>query len=500
MKYQPNLTVLFNNILSKDINKSVIGFKDQNKWIWKSRKDLKINILNCIDVLKDRKVDKFDRIMYKGKNCFEWVSWYVATNALGGIWVPLYDNQGDDYVNHIINDCNPKLFITDKKYKDVNCISNAILKNNFNNSSDKELPINSEIDIAKLIYTSGTTGSPKGVILTHENIISNYESINTRFSDFKNKDFTTLNILPWAHIYGLTAELYYNILNGNKIAISSGKDNFVSEIKEIKPDLLYLVPRILELIKSKVEFLDKPFIKCILPIILKKIFGSNLLTIFVGGAMLDKNTKQFYVNNNIILCEGYGCTETSPMISVNHIYGPNRNIHSIGKIMDNLVVKIIDDEILVSGPSIMKGYWNNLEATNKVIKKIGDKYYYKTGDQGYVQNDFLFYTGRISENYKLNNGKFVSVSNVENIVKKYLKTQFVVYGDNKPYNILISEKQNIITEENLNKINKDLDNYLKIKRVFYIENETFSNYLTPKLSLKRNKLLKDLQKIVSDSY
>lgn len=504
MPYKKNLTFLLDKVLSSQVNNPLIGYKNKNKWVWKTRSDLKMNILKCIDVLKDRNVTSFNRVMYKGSNSFEWISWNIATNSLGGIWVPLYDNQSDKYVNHIINDCKPRLFITDNKYNGVDCIDNSVLiNNNFEKNYWEDLPINYSADIAKLIYTSGTTGNPKGVMLSHDNIISNYESINMRFEDFKDKKFTALNILPWAHIYGLTAELYYNILSGNKIAISSGKDNFINEIKEIQPDILYLVPRVLELIKSKLEKFDKPIIRYILPYIIKHIFGKNLVTIFIGGAMLDENTKQFYKDYHITLCEGYGCTETSPMVSVNHLNFPNRNEKSIGKIMDNLDVRIneLNNEILVSGPSVMKGYWRNERATKSVFKTIDNKAFYKTGDEGYIKDNFLFYKGRISENYKLSNGKFVNLNHIENIVKKYVKNQFVIFGDSKPYNIIICEKstkQDIV--ENLHLINKELEKYLQIEKIMEIEDDTFINYFTPKLSLKRKLFIKDFKDKIENYY
>ncbi len=496
-----NLTILFNKILSSNIHKPILGHKNMNKsWTWKSRKELKINVLNCIEVLKYNNINQSDRVMYKGNNSFEWVSWNIATNALGAIWVPLYNDQSDEYVNHIINDCNPKLFINDNEFKNVRCINNSVLLDDFNNDSKQDIPFCNNPDIAKLIYTSGTTGKPKGVMLTHENIISNYDAIDRRFPDFKEQDLTTLNILPWAHIYGLTTELYYNILNGNKIAISSNKENFVSELREIRPDIIYLVPRILELIKSKFNGIEKSYLKYFLPTMLKYIFGSNLITIFSGGAKLNDNLISFYNDNNIQICQGYGCTETSPMISVNGLDNTNRDIYSIGKIMDNFIVKIIDDEICVSSPSVMKGYWNNKEATNEVLHKEQNNIFYKTGDTGYIKDDFLFYNGRMSENYKLNNGKFVSLSTIEDVVKTYINIPVIVYGDNKPYNILITEKDNIIDQLFIDKINSKLDNYLHIKKVLYIESETFSKYMTPKLSLKRKLLFKDIEEVINDIY
>ena len=102
---------------------------------------------------------------------------------------------------------------------------------------------------------------------------------------------------------------------------------------------------------------------------------------FVGGAKLQSSTKEFFTRNGYTICEGYGCTELAPMVSVNHMTNP-RNFESIGKILDNVIVEIVDDEIQVSGPNVMKGYWNNEEETNKVLIKRDNKIWYKTGDKG----------------------------------------------------------------------------------------------------------------------
>ena len=287
------------------------------------------------------------------------------------------------------------------------------------------------------------------------------------------------------------------MLNNNKIAISSGPQDFVKEIKEIQPDLLYMVPRILQLVKSKLQILNKPIIKLVLPFILNRIFGKNLITIFIGGSQLDESTKNFYIENDINICEGYGCTETSPMVSVNHIVEP-RNTDSVGKILDDLVVKVIDDEICVAGPSIMKGYYNDDKATKLAFVEKDGHSFYRTGDEGYVQNGFLFYQGRMSENYKLSNGKFVNVGDVENIVKQHFNEPCMVYGNNKNYNILITEKN--VNDETLLRINKVLDSYLQIKKVLVLDEGTFQKHLTPKMSLKRKEMEAQYYEKIKEVY
>ena len=418
-------------------NKTVLGYKNINN-IWNKVDNNKLSCMinSCNEILKDNNIQKGDRIVYCGSNSVEWVAWNLSCYSIGGVWVPIYNNQPIEYCNHIINDCEPKLFISDTDMSNINN-TNKILNKIHN--SNKEFIIEDTSELATLIYTSGTTGLPKGVKLTHNNILSNIEGINNRFYDLKN--YKSLNVLPWAHIYSLTCELYYNLLNSNETYICNDKTNFIKDCKEVSPDVIYVVPKLLEIIKTKIEFLDKPLIKIILPYILNKILGNNLKIIFMGGAKLDNETKKFYQDNGIIICEGYGCTETSPIISVNHHSEP-RDINSIGKILDNVEVKIINDELCVSGPSIMDGYWNDNEKTEKTIFIDNrNTKWYKTGDSGYIKNDFIYYTGRISENYKLNNGKFVNVNDMEAIIKKYIKGNFIVYSKDNKTNTIITDTE-----------------------------------------------------------
>ena len=163
------------------------------------------------------------------------------------------------------------------------------------------------------------------------------------------------------------------------------------------------------------------------------------------------------------------------------------------------MVKIIDDEICVAGPSVMKGYYRNEEATTNAFIRKENTLFYKTGDQGYVEDGFLFYSGRISENYKLSNGKFVNVGTVENVVKKYSNEPVMLYGSNKDYNILIVEEKSKI-DTFISCINAELDSYLRIKKVLRVPDDTFHKHLTPKMSLKRKEVEENYKKDIDEIY
>lgn len=479
------------------IMKQLMQGSNKNNWNWKTSSDLLYRYYECKYLLFEHNFKPYDRVVYKGRNSFDFIAWNLAVNSLGGIWVPVYHNQNQEYLDYIVRDCTPKILVSDDntKYENVLCFDASI------NDGIQYIENNNYIterNVSTLIYTSGTTGNPKGVMLTDSNILSNVNGIDNRFSEFKKKRLKTLNILPWAHIYSITTELYYNIMNLNQIAISSGPEHFVKELFQIKPTILYLVPKVLELIKTKLEKLDYPILKHAIPIILNKMFNKEFITIFVGGAKLDETTFQFYKKHNIKICLGYGCSETSPMVSVNHLTFP-RDEGSVGKMIDDVIVEIINDEIMVSGPNVMKGYWNNNDATNEVLIQYKDRTFYKTGDSGYVKDGYLYLTGRISDNYKMSNGKFVNVANVESKIKQYLSGNFVLYGENRDYNILLTDV-NLNSDKIMKLCNKNLDNYLQIKDVIYIENDVFQRYLTPKMSIKRKKLIHDFQNEINNIY
>jgi long-chain acyl-CoA synthetase len=457
-------------------------------WHWQSYGDLLKAVTHSREVLRDNNIQKGDRVAFKGHNSFEWIAWNLATNSLGAIWVPMYHDQNRDYCQHIVNDCEPKLLLSDGPNMDLSIPQRDITLEPCDTvSSFMEFDIN---PVSTLIYTSGTTGKPKGVMLSNENIITNVEAIRKRFINLPTTT-TSLNILPWAHIYSQTCELYYTLFYENKLAIASSRLDFIKECAQIQPSTLYLVPRVLDAIKGRLCRYDKPVIRKAIPFLLHVLFGPKLLYIFTGGAKLNQETKDFFTRYGYLICEGYGCTETSPMVSVNHFESP-RNMESIGKILDGVSVEIVDGEIQVSGPNVMLGYWNHEEATSQVLVEREGKTWYKTGDSGSMNDDFLYYEGRISENYKLSNGKFVNVPHIEECVKNHGIGNVVVFGENKDKNEMIVTEP--LSPSSLETINSELDSYMRIRHVHVISTEEWEQFLTPKMSVQRKPMIEYVEK------
>ena len=468
-----------------NLNGHALARKVNGVWDWSSRETLLNNVYYCREMLKQENIQQGDRVAYKGDNSVEWISWNIACNSIGGVWVPMYANQHIDYCNHVVNDSGASLCITDDahlSFINTKTITNTIVEN-FGACEPIDFIEN---DLATLIYTSGTTGSPKGVMLSNENIISNINTIHARFHDMPAS--VSLNILPWAHIYSQTCELYYNLLNDNRIAIASSRENFIKECGEIQPESLYIVPRVLELVKSKIDMLDIPYVRTLIPFALHRLFGSRLQVIFTGGAKLEPETRGFFARNDILICEGYGSTELSPMVCVNHINNP-RNEKSIGKLLDGIVAEIVDGELQISGPNVMQGYWGQAEATEKVLVERGGETWYKTGDAAKLEDGYVFYEGRIGDNYKLSNGKFVNVERVETIIKSHVDCNCLVFTRDGIHNELIVNRE--LNHEFLQLFNNDLDKYLHIKHAHWMNKDNWEDYLTPKMSIKRKQLIED---------
>jgi long-chain acyl-CoA synthetase len=526
-----------------------------------------------------------DRIAIIANNRPEWAIAAYACFGLGIAFVPMYEAQLPKDWEFIIRDCEAKAVIaaTDaiaekcKPYLDsIPGLGHVISLDPATKETDKVKGFQSLVatkskvpsitpetkDIACFIYTSGTTGNPKGVILSHGNIASNVSAIHECFP-MSSMD-RSLSFLPWAHSFGQTVELHGLLSMGASLAIAESVDKILDNLAETKPTLLFSVPRIFNKLYGAVQkqISTKPgFIQSMVKsslatrrkqrlgeqvslgeglvlaltdkVVFSKVrarFGGNLKYAFSGGAAISTDVAEFIDGLGITVYEGYGLTETSPITTAN--WPSNRKIGSVGKPIPGVKVEISPDhEIVVHGPNVMLGYHNRKEENDAVFTADGG---FRTGDMGKLDDEgFLFITGRIKEQYKLENGKYVVPTPLEEQLKlsPYVLNA-MVYGDNKPYNVALvvanvdavkkwggengvsdsdrSDPEKLLAHAKVQKLFKgELDHYgEKFKgfegvKDFALVPEDFTTengMLTPSLKVKRRKVVEAYQPVIDALY
>jgi long-chain acyl-CoA synthetase len=409
----------------------------------------------------------------------------LGISQIGAINVPVYPTISvEDYI-YIFNNAEIKYcFVSDKDLyekllqvkNDVPSLTGIFTFDNIpgapnwqeildlgeNNENQQEVEdisktINTE-DLATLIYTSGTTGRPKGVMLTHKNIVANVTACAPIITDVTKglDELKSLSFLPICHIF--ERMLYYlYVSHGFSIYFAESIDKVGDNLKEVKPQIMTVVPRLIEKVydkivdkgaeagglKSKIFFwalslvenYDPKKPKSLKHIIADKIvfkkwregLGGNIATLVSGSAALSQRLNRIFQGAGIPILEGYGLTETSPVIAVNSFQ--HMKIGTVGHVLNNLDVKIQEDgEITVKGPSITQGYYNDDEKTKEAFTEDG---YFKTGDIGHIDNEgFLHITDRKKEMFKTSGGKYVAPQAIENLAKasKFIE-QIMVVGD-----------------------------------------------------------------------
>ncbi len=495
-----------------------------------------------------------DRILLLSENRPEWLIADLAIMNAGGITVPIFTTYAERDYEYILNDCSPSLVIVSndiqfekiKKFIDnkkiisfekiktfsttFESIFNEKYEKEINNKLSRKLP-------ACIIYTSGTSGNPKGVILSHGGILSNCEGALELLQPLlKKKEPTFLTWLPLSHSYEHTVQMI-QILIGAKVFYAENLEKLISNMGIAKPTIMTAVPRFYQnlftkininfekqkglkkllisktldlgkkmLNKNEMTFFEKiqNFICQIL--VRKKIrnqFGGNLQAFVSGGGALDKNVGEFLNAIGLPTLQGYGLTETSPVVSCNL---PNLvKVDTVGPPFRNNEVRIASDgEILIRGENVMLGYWNQKEATEEVLKNG----WLHTGDIGVIDNNGnLKITDRKKDIIVNLGGDNISPSKIENILclNELIKQSFV-YGDKKNYLVALIVTDKEIYKEKIQKIlentNKNLTLIEKIKKFVLIHEEfTINNgMLTPTLKLKRKEIIKNYKQQLENLY
>ena len=499
-KHPRNLVDLFEDTAAKWGDRNAIGTKNltTKQYEWITYKLLAERINNTRGGLHQLGVNKGDAIGVIIGNSVEWYVLENASHGLGAMFVPMYEKELMKIWQYIIKDSGLKyLFVKDEKlfekikhFKDEieNLKEIFIIYGEGPNSlktleeAGKKNPVKSYkphwSEPAELIYTSGTTGEPKGVCLSHGNLSACSQS-GYHIFPVLNENSTSLAILPWAHSYGLSAELHNFMQFGGAIALMESVDTLAEDFIKVMPTYLIAVPKVFnkiydgiqakmhaeggfkkmlfdmtcaEAVKCRGNANKSLKLKILDKIVFSKIrerFGGRLTGVLTASAVMTPDIAMFFADLGIPTYDAYGLTETSPAITMNSPLLGNR-YGSVGRCVENMHVKIDksiaddesgDGEIIAYGAHVMMGYHNKPGETAKVMMKDNWNGFpgIRTGDKGRLTADgFLYITGRFKDEYKLSNGKYIHPESIETDIKLLHNiVNAFVWGEGKAYNIAV---------------------------------------------------------------
>lgn len=530
-------------------------------------------------------IKKDDKVAIMSPNRPEWNFCDFGIMQIGATQVPMYPTLSDADIEFILKDAGVKMiFVSDKDiYHKIEAIKEKVAPKleiytyekvrgakhwdevvklgekhqepNLQEYRDKIQPD----DLLTLIYTSGTTGTPKGVMLTHGNLVSNFLESSKLYP----KEITrALSFLPMSHIFERMV-IYMYVYLGISIYYAQSMDTIVADMQDVKPHCFTTVPRLLEKVYDKIAAkgaelkgikrgifywalnlglkyeLDGAngwWYETKLKIARKLVFskwrealGGEIIAIVSGGAALQPRLARVFWAAEIKILEGYGLTETSPVITVNFPGKGGTRFGTVGPILKGVEIKIASDgEILVKGPNVMKGYYKRDDATKEAIDAHG---YFHTGDIGeLVDKKYLRITDRKKEMFKTAGGKYIAPQTLENKFKESpLIEQIIVIGENERFPAALilpafdalkdwcakkgikftTKEEIIINQQVIEKYQRELERYNagfghweQVKKFELIADEwsITTGEMTPKLSLKRKVILKKYDKLVQKIY
>ncbi len=428
----------------RDIVKySAQNYGDQAAYRYKVKKELEdksYNDVNTDSMAISRAVEAFDmkgkHIALLGTTTYQWIISYFGVTGSASVAVPIDVQLPADAICELLNRADVEMLVFDTIRADVipavkeKCPQiKYIVSMQAETEEDgilawKELvesnrgEYETEIDpdqLCTILFTSGTTGISKGVMLSHRNLADNATCLDMKIP----VGTVSMTVLPINHVYCLTMDIIKGMYIGATVCINDSIMRVAKNMKLFQPDMMLLVPLVIESIYAKLKAAGNLIPKKMLA---KQVFGENLKTICSGGAYLDPSYVEKFAEYGITILQGYGMTECSPVIS-NNVEWDNR-AGSVGKLLPNCEAKVVDDEIWIKGSSVMMGYYKMPEETAEALEDG----WLKTGDLGYVDEDnFVYITGRKKNLIILANGENVSPEEIENqLVKNDLIKEVIV--------------------------------------------------------------------------
>jgi long-chain acyl-CoA synthetase len=464
--------------------------EDRDAWVDYTWNETKQQVARWQQALLNEGLEPGDRVAIMLRNCWEWVLFDQAALSIGLVTVPIFTNDRAENVAYILDDSGSRLLLIEnhEQWQQLKPVASQLaslcrvvsIKSIESITDQAVISLNDwlpngackyivrEIDpdeLATIVYTSGTTGHPKGVMLSHTNILWNAEAGLRSIDVFP--DDLALSFLPLSHTLERTAGYYLMILCGATVAFSRSIPQLAEDLVQVRPTLMISVPRIFERVYAKIMdklssdpapvralfklavdtgWLDFEYQqgrmdwspKLLLWPLLQKLvaskvqakLGGRLRFAISGGAALSPSVARLFIGLGVAIQQGYGLTEHSPVISVNPI--ESNEPASVGTPLQGVQVTIGDnDELLVRSPAVMLGYWNAPEATAAVVDEDG---WLHTGDQARIEKAHIFITGRLKEIIVLSNGEKVSPVDMEMaIALDGLFDQVMVVGEGKPF-------------------------------------------------------------------
>lgn len=583
-----DLVSLLESAVERHGARPLFGEKRSGRWEFITYREFAHDVDAARAGLAGLGVGRGDRVAIVSGNSVPWAAAAYGSFGLGAIWVPMYEAQQDGERQFILRNSEAKICLASTQeiarrvlqmkpslpaLRHVICIGappedpssySALLAAGGRDPRGARVPDPSET--AAIVYTSGTTGEPKGVVLSHSNFACN---VAAGLSVFQlQPEDRSLAFLPWAHLFGQTVEVHTIIGAGASAALSRGAAHLLDEMAEVQPTLLVSVPTVFNRIYAavrrkmaespapvrklfaagqrvqarirageRVSALDRMALALIRRLVYRPIvarFGGRLRFAVSAGAALPREVAEFVDGLGVLVCEGYGLTETSPGTALNT--PTDRRLGSVGKPVPGVTVALDESkglepgegEIIVHGHNVMQGYYKLPEETARVLTPDGG---FRTGDLGRIDSDgYLYVTGRVKELYKLDNGKYVApVPLEEKIGLSLFVSQVMVYGDNRPFNIAVivpdlamlrawaaqhgvldGDAERLVRDARTRELlraeidrqSRDFKGFEKI-RDFIVSAEEFAvanDLLTPKLSIKRRNVVQRYRQEIESIY